>query len=307
MGEGDTIVTTIEPGEEHWSTSLVGDNEERAEALKAYETPDAFFSEVDQAKDWRRGIAGDDDKYYADLQRFKSPTEYGNSFREAQQTIRSGNLKAALKDDATEEDIKAYREDNGIPLEVKGYFENLPEGTVVGEEDKVIFENFAETMHSKNVAPDVMHSVIDWYNNFAEEQQAIQGEVDADHSAAASTELREAWGSDYRANINLVGGLLESTFGAEAKDQLLNGRFQDGKAFMNDPQILKGLAEIARKINPIAQLTPPGTDSQQSLNDEIAEIEKFMAEHRTEYNKDEAKQARLRQLYQIRIDQANAA
>ena len=42
------------------------------------------------------------------------------------------------------------------------------------------------------------------------------------------------------------------------------------------------------------------------MNDEIAELEKFMAEHRTEYNKDVGKQERLRQLYQIRIDQAAA-
>lgn len=307
MAEGDQIVTTIEPGEEHWSTQIVDGNTDRAEAMKAYETPEAFFEANDAAADWRRGIAGDDDKYYADLQRFATPLDYGNSFREAQQTIRSGQLKAALGEDATEEDVTAYREANGIPLEVKGYFENLPDGLVVGENDKEIFEDFAETMHGKNVAPDVMHSVIDWYNNFAEQQQDMQAEMDDEHRATATSELRETWGADYRANINLVGGLLETTFGKEAKDQLLNGRFADGRAFMNDPLIMKGLSDMARKLNPVMQLTPPGGDSQQTLNDEIAELEKFMKESRTEYNKDTVKQGRLRELYQLRIDQAKVA
>jgi len=307
----ETPVTTIEPGEEHWSTGVLGDDhkfsEEQVETLKGFESFSDMNTALESANDWRRGIAGDDDKYYADLQRFNSPADYGNSFREAQQTIRSGNLKAALKEGATDEDVAAYREANGIPMESKGYMENLPEGLVLGENDKEIFGDFAEALHGINAPPEVAHKALEWYNGFAEQEQAMQAEMDGGHQAETTQELRETWGQDYQANINLIGGFLESTFGSEAKDQLLNGRFGDGKAFMNDPNILKGLSEVARRINPIHQLTPPGHDSQQSLNDEISELEKFMAENRTEYNKDEGKQARLRQLYQIRIDQSNAA
>lgn len=303
----EEVVTTIQPGEEHWSTTITGDNAERAEALKGFDSPDAFFADVDAAKDWRRGIAGDDDKYYSELQRFNTPTDYGNSFREAQQTIRSGNLKAALKEGATEEDVASYRELNGIPSEAKGYMENLPEGLVLGEQDKEIFSDFADKLHGVNAPPEIAHAALEWYNGFAEQQQDLQAELDQDHAAEATTELRESWGADYRANINLVGGLLESTFGVEAKDQLLNGRFGDGRAFLNDPNILKGFADLARKVNPVMQLTPPGHDASQTMNDEIAELEKFMAENRTEYNKDVGKQERLRQLYQIRIDQSKVA
>jgi hypothetical protein len=309
MSENEPV-TTIQPGEEHWSTGLMGEDhkftDDQVEAMKGFETFNDFHAAGEAANDWRRGIAGDDDKYYADLQRFNTAQDYGNSFREAQQTIRSGNLKAALKEDATEEDVQAYREANGVPLEATGYMENLPDGLVIGEEDKEIFADFMGALHEENVAPSVAHKVIGWYNGFAEQQQAIQAEVDNDQSAEATEALRGEWGGDYRANINLIGGLIESTFGAEAKDQLLNGRFQDGRAFMNDPNILRGFAEIARKINPIHQIAPVGGDAQQTLNDEIAELEKFMAEHRTEYNNDVPKQERLKKLYQIRIDQAAA-
>lgn len=301
MGEPETI-TTINPGEEHWSTSLVGDNPERAEDLRQYETPQAMLEAFEKAQDWRRGIAGDDDKYYSDLQRFKSPLDYGNSYREAQQKIRSGNLQAPPGPDATPDDIAAYRDANGIPQDPAGYFKGLPEGLVVGEEDMSIFEDFAGSMHEMNVKPEVMHKVVEWYNGFAEEQQAIQAEVDSDHSAETTQQLREEWGPDYRANINLVKGLLSTFMGKEAGDQLLNGRYGDGKAFMNDPNVLKGLAEIARKVNPIAELGYQDSDPQQSLNEEIAQLEKYMREKRTEYNKDEKAQARLRYLYEKRIE-----
>lgn len=306
MSEED-VVTTINPGEEHWSTSLVGDNAERAEALQQYESPDQFLEAFDNAQDWRRGVAGDDDKYYSELQRFKTPTDYGNSFREAQQTIRSGNLKAALGPDATAEDVQAYREANGIPLEATGYIENLPDGLVLGEQDKEIFSDFAESLHEVNAPPEIAHKALEWYNSFAEKEQELRLEMDADHKAEADRELREAWGADYRGNINLVGGMMDLIFGEEAKNQLLNGRFGDGKAFLNDPGVMQGLADIARRINPAMEVTPPGHDPVQSLNDEIAELEKFMSENRTEYNKDVAKQERLRQLYDIRIKQAQVA
>ena len=299
MAENEPI--TVITGEEgHWSESIVGDNAERKTAMEAFETPDAFFAANDLATDWRRGIAGDDDKYYADLQRFSTPQDYGNSFREAQQTIRSGNLKAALKDDATEEDVSAYREANGIPAEAAGYMENLPDGLVLGENDKEIFGNFAESLHSINAPPEVAHKALEWYNGFAQREQDAIAEMDGTQSQETDDLLRGEWGSDYRANLNLVNGLIASTFGEEASDQLLNGRFADGRAFMNDPNVLKGLASLARKINPVMEMGGNDIDATQALNDEIAEIEKFMSEHRTEYLKDEPKQARLRQLYTIR-------
>lgn len=302
-------VNTVVNDEGHWAESLVGDNAERLEALKSFETPDAFFNAYDEAanKDWRKEIAGDDDKFLSNLQRFENPVAFGNSFREAQQTIRSGQLQKPLAEGATEEDIKAYREANGIPLEPAGYLQNLPEGLVIGEDDKEILGDFMGVLHSKNVAPDVAHEIIGWYNQFAENEQAALAEMDEQQLQETTDQLRQDWGSDYRANINLVNGLLSSTFGEEAAKQLINGRFGDGRAFMNDPAVLQGLAALARKVNPVAQLTGNQGDPTMALNDEISQLEKYMRENRTAYNSDEKAQARLRELYEIRIQQGNAA
>lgn len=298
MGEVATVID--ETG--NWYDTIVGEDEDRGKAMAEFETPEAFFESHDALvnKDWRTDIAGDDTKYMAELQRFETPLDYGNSNREAQQKIRSGNLAAVPGPEATDEDIATYREANGIPKEVEGYFQDLPEGTVIGEADKEIFEDFFGVLHGKQVKPEVTHEIINWYNDFAESEQAAEQELDATQSTETNDQLREDWGADYRANMNLVQGVIKTFFGKEASEQLLNGRYMDRRAFMNDPQVLQGFMSMARKLTPLMQLTQTDADPATTLNDEIAEIEKFMKDHRTEYMNDEKKQARLRDLYDIR-------
>jgi hypothetical protein len=154
-----------------------------------------------------------------------------------------------------------------------------------------------------NVEPAVMHKVIDWYNGFAEGQQDSMAEMDHAHHTETEDALRTEWGSDYRANINLVGSLIETTFGEENASALLNARDGEGRAIMNIPGVLEGLASISRKLNPVAQLAPKtGRTPDQTLDDEIADIEKLMRDDRNAYNKDEKVQSRYRDLLQIRID-----
>ncbi len=298
MGEPVTVIDD----DGNWYDTIVGEDEDRGKAMAEFETPEAFFESHDALvnKDWRTDIAGDDTKYLAEIQRFETPLEYGNSFREAQQKIRSGNLAAVPGPEATDEDVAAYREANGIPKEVEGYFQDLPEGTVVGDDDKEIFADFFGTLHSQQVKPAVAHEIINWYNKFAETEQAAVQDLDTAQSVETNDQLRGDWGADYRANMNLVQGVIKTFFGKDASENLLNGRYMDKRAFMNDPDVMKGFMAMARKLTPIMELTPSDSDPATTLNDEIAEIEKFMKEHRTEYMNDEKKQGRLRDLYDIR-------
>jgi hypothetical protein len=62
-------------------------------------------------------------------------------------------------------------------------------------------------------------------------------------------------------------------------------------------------------VNDVAPLIDQDPDALQSLNDEIAEIEKVMRERRSEYNRDEQMQARYRELLELRLtsQKSNAA
>ncbi len=302
MAENEPIETPV-TDDGDWRDSLAGDNLDRLEQLNQFESPDKLFEHYDslENRNWRDEYAGDDDKFKSTLERFNTPADMGKAFREAQGKIRSGQFREAPGSDATDDDIRAYREANGIPLEAAGYLDNLPEGLVLGEEDRAIFQDFANVLHEMNVPPSVGHAVIDWYNNFTESAQDEIAELDAMHHQQTEDTLRQEWAGDYRANINLIGSLLEAQFGEEVKDALLNARDPAGRAIMNIPGVLEGFANISRQLNPIAQLTQPSGDPQQTLDAEIAELEKYMKDDRQAYNKDESAQARLRQLYDIRI------
>lgn len=293
----------------HWYDGLAGDDEARQEQLSQFETPEDFFSDYSAAKnrDWRADIAGDDDKFKSTLERYADPQAFGNAHREAVQKIRSGQMRPELAEDADEEAVKEFRRNNNIPLEASGYLDNLPEGLVIGEEDKELLTDFMGALHGANADPAIAHAAIEWYNDFEERQQDAVAELDGEQSREATDELRNDWGKDYRANMNLINGLLSNYMGTEASEQLLNGRYKDGRGFMNDTNVLKGLAELARKVNDFAPLIEQDPDQLKGLHDEIAEIEGKMGT--SEYKKSDTMQARLRELYDIRsrLDQDTAA
>lgn len=295
----------------NWYDDFAGDDPERAETLSKFDSFDSFLEDYQSAKnfDWRGAIAGDDDKFKSTLERYADPLAFGNAHREAVQKIRSGQMQEPLPADADEETIKEYRRNNGIPLEAEGYLNDLPDGLVVGEEDKELMIDFLSAIHAQNAPPQVAHAVVEWYNNFAEQQQEAIQELDEQQAREVTDMLRdpeEGWGKDFRANMNLVKGMLQSFLGEESYNQLLNGRYQDGRGFFNDPHVLMGMANMARKINDVAPLIEQDPQKMQALEDEIAELEKYMSTKRSEYMKDEKAQARLRELYEIRLS-TNAA
>lgn len=286
-----------------WKESLAGDNEDHMQALDGYNSPDELFGSLASAQnfDWRSEAAGDDDKFKSQLERFDSIGAFANSFREAQQKISSGQLRDELPANATDDQIKNYREANGVPLEAGGYLENLPDGLVLGEEDKEIFASFAESLHNINASPAIAHAALSWYNDFSEMQQDALAESDHVHHVETEDALRQEWGTDYRTNINITQAWLEKNLDGDTRDFLLNSRGPDGRALMNNTGILNMLANVARQeMHPMSIPGQTGSDPIKATDDRIAEIEKFMREDRAAYNKDEKIQAELRNLYDIR-------
>ena len=286
----------------NWYDSMAGEDAGKVEILSKFETADAFYdSHQGMANaNWRAPFVpeGDDGKA---MERFESPEAYGKAFKEAQATISAGFKPGVLPDGATDDDIKAFREANDIPADVEGYYENMPDGLILGDDDKPIADVFMNALHGANAPPAIGHALISAYNDFAEKEQDAQADMDIEQSKEATDELRGTWKGDYRQNINAVETFLEREFGKEVKDQMLNGRFGDGRAFMNDPKILEVLARVERTLNPLVPLHHTGDgDPVESMNDEITKIEKYMRTNRTDYYKDDKMQGRLRDLYEMR-------
>jgi len=248
--------------------------------------------------DWRAKIAGDDKKELARLERFASPSELHRSYRALEQKLSSGEVKQALPKDATPEQLTEYRKSNGIPETFDKYDTSLPNGLVIGEQDKPIVDEFLKEMHAANATPDVTKAALASYYKIVESQTAQRQTEDAQYKEQSQDALRGEWGQDFRRNINLVNNLLE-TAPEGVKDRLLAARLADGKLLGDDPATLKFLVSMAREINPAAAVVPGANNAPAAISEELANLNRQMGDPRSDYwSKDKGSQlqARYREL-----------
>lgn len=289
-----------------WFEPFAGENQDRREMLSKFDSFDSFFDDYNKKSDWRGVIAGDDLKFKSTLERYADPQAFGNAHREAVQKIRSGQLLPTIPENATDEQIKEFRTQNNIPLEVDGYLDNLPDGMVVGEEDKDLLMDFLGVAQEANVPADFGPKVVEWVNNFNENQQKAIVELDTQQQREATQALNEAWGKDFTQNMNLIESTLSTYFGERAAEQMMNGRYGDGTGFYNDPDVMRGFANMARALNDVAPLVAQDPQAMHSLDAQIEELENYMKNERSKYMKDEKAQTELRELYEKRL-KANRA
>lgn len=256
--------------------------------------------------DWRTQMAGEDDKQLKRLERFNSPNDLHKSYLAINQKLSSGELRAKLGDEPTEDEVKAYREAEGVPLETSGYFEDMPDGLVIGEDDKALFDSVAEPLHALNASPEIMHSLTKWYYDLQENAEADQVESDKSYHQNMEDELRVEWGGEYRANVNAVNSFLRTSFSDDESDLLLGARLSDGTLLGDNAGVLKAFAAMSRQLNPAATLVPnSGQEAGVAISDEINIIKAKMADKTSEYwkgPKNEAGKTEMEARYRVLLD-----
>lgn len=254
-------------------------------------------SPQDWPDDWRTKLADGDEKILKKLERFNSVNDVVRWAQNLEKKMSSGEFKQALDEDATEEEVKQWREQNGIPESPDGYDLDV-DGLVVGDDDKPYLDEFLKEAHESNMPNEMVQKVVAWHYQNIEQQKDAMAEADADFQAEAQQALREEWGGEYKQNINQIKNLL-STAPEGIEERLLGGRTADGKVVGNDPETLKWLSGLARQINPVATVVPgAGANQASAVQDEISQIETTMRTEPDKYWKDPKMQARLQELYQ---------
>lgn len=251
--------------------------------------------------DWRDRMAGGDADAAKRLGRFQNPEALVKSYLEASSKLREGLKPMAIPGaDASEEDVAAYREAMNIPAEASGYADSL-EGIVIGEEDKELVDQFLTTAHASHAPPSVVQGMLEWYQGIAEAQTAAVSDHDSTTAKEAEDVLREAWGGEYRSNMNAISNYSEKMpnlpDGNPLAEALLTARMGNGSLFKNDPTAMMWLMDQIKAGDPAAGVMPLGKSDAKSIGDEIKEIETVMRTDRKTYNKDTKMQARLRDLY----------
>jgi hypothetical protein len=263
------------------------------------EPPKAFYESMPE--DWRNQIVdslgiedqAEKDKRLGQLNRFSDIKSMSKTLFESQDKIRSGQIETGLPENATGEQLKDYREANGIPESAEGYAEFLDEGLVLGEADQRIMDGVYQTALDNNVPASTVNQLTSAM--MAARQTEQDGIVAQDGVDQQQTErmAKEMWGGDYQANINMISGHLNK-LPAELKESFINGRLSDGKAIMNSPEILSFLSDAARLANPAGTVVPNSSNPGQSIKDEIKTLESKMGTDG--WYKDKDAQARYQQL-----------
>jgi len=257
--------------------------------------------------DWVTKVAKGDEAVAKRLSRYASPEAMAEALLAAQKRISSGELKSSLPKNAKPEEIAAWRTENGIPEKPEDYDLNFDSGLVIGEADKPVIDGFLKFAHEHNLAPDTVKGNIEWYYQEQQRQTDERLAKDEDDKATAMQTLAQEWGGQFKRNVNLVEGLLAG-FPESVRDTVKHARLPDGTGLFNNPDFIRGMASLALEVNPAGTLAPAGGNQAETVEGEIGKIEKVMKEDRRSYNKDEAMQARYRELLVVREKlQARAA
>lgn len=261
--------------------------------------------------DWRQRMAseyaGADngeafEKELKILERMSSPFDAYKGKREQDKKISSGELKDAPTEFPTEgtDDEKAkWRADNGIPADPKGYEEHL-DGLVMGDDAKPLLDAYLNDAHASNIPPQYVKGAVDWYLKQEELRAKQQNAEDVEFHDKSVTELKAEFGGEYQRTMADLNTYLDN-FGEGVKDNLLGARLANGTLLGDSPAVLKGIISQMRQINPLSTVVPGGgADGIQSVEHEIAEIQRLIATDPQKYWGDKAKQDRFLQLVEAR-------
>jgi hypothetical protein len=236
--------------------------------------------------DWRDQMAeGAGTEASKLLARYQSPADMAKALVAAQQKIRSGEYKRATPTSDNPEELKAWRDEQGIPETPDGYempavpgvdVANLDEGT------KASLAVIREGLHRANLSKDQGNIVAQALVQMAEKQTEAQAQTDAGHRDAVEDSLRAEWGVEYRKNLNMNGALLTQHFG-DGMDNILNARTPDGVRLADMPEFNKFLNNMAR-ANGNDVLFDGDVKGTTSIDARLEEIRAVMSRDINEYH-----------------------
>jgi hypothetical protein len=254
--------------------------------------------------DWNSTIlrySKGDEKLTNRLSRFSSPEALIDSYLNAEKKISSGQLKAALPENPTPEQLADWRSQNGIPDSVDGYEVNLPEDLQLDDDGKAFIEAFKQDALDQNLPPTAVDSVLGTLFKMQQEgEKAIEAEREA-HRVQAQQQLMEEWGADYNRNSQIAKNFLDSA-PEVLKNELLDYTGPNGMPLSQNVEFMRWITNMAFEKNPMATVVPgSGEQAIANIQNELGALKVEMAKSKqdsgpNDYWNNPAKQERYRKL-----------
>lgn len=286
-----TTDTTATKTADTTTSTATTDTTQTSQTTDATKTSDTTTTDATKAvaawpEDWRQKLSNGDEKMMKRLERFASPAAVWQSYEEAQKKISSGQLKQPLKENATAEELKAWRADNGIPETAEGYDTNLGDGHVWGDNDKPLLESFTKAAHEANLSPDAVKPMLKWYQALQDQVEEGRQNADAQYKKDNVDKLIAEYGTEFRRNVRLADEFFDAM--PDGLGQLFReARGADGRLLFANEALIRWAVSSQLASNPIATVMGGGKDSVQAMAGEIADIEAKMKDFNSDYYKGE--------------------
>ncbi len=281
------------------------------------EAADAAADAPYWADDWREKVAehasaGDEKAYKRELKRLgrvKDPASIYGMYRELESKFTSGNLIKMPGEDASEEELKNFYTQIGIPESKDEYLAEFKydDGEELGKEEREEVEGLLESLHAAGAPVEAVHAVLNHIHEANLIEEEAQVEEDEDYQIESQRALKEELGPAYKRTINNIAQVFRYAPGGtdleneeSVRARLLGGRTADGIRIGDDPDIIRWLAAISQEIDPVATVMDTTAPSGRGLEERIKEIEKFIRTDKREYFKDQAMQDEYQQLLSAR-------
>lgn len=244
-------------------------------------------------EDWVSRMSKGDEKVANQFKRYASPEALAEAHISLRRRMDAGEFRSVLPKDPKPEELAAWRKENGIPEKHDGY---SLEGMTIPEQDKAAIDGFLKAAHARNFSPEQVRESLSFY--YADHERVVNERLAKDDEQRQSglDALNQEWGGQFRRNVNLVEAAL-AKFPESVRNGMRQARLPDGTLLFNHPDAVRGMLAIALESNPAGIVVPAaGGDLGKTALEEYRGIKKEMRENRAAYNKDEAKQSRMREL-----------
>ena len=226
--------------------------------------------------DWREQLGGEDEGKLKKLGRYTDFNKFLDGSFEAHEKARQGQVAQGLPENPTDEQVKEFREANGIPVDGE-YQLSLEDGVELTDADNEIMKSVLPVALASNIGTAEMSAITSAMITARNTQiDAILAQDTADQQTTDEfLRSQENWGADFSTNQQMVDNLITRMLPGDQQEAFKNARDGDGKMLMNNPAVRQMLANIERNINPMSTIPGGQENAGQTARDIVNQAKKF--------------------------------
>ena len=249
---------------------------------------------ADPPENWRTDLAGDNEDYAKRLERYTTQEDFLKGSFQAHDKIRAGETQYGLGEDASEEQVKEYRETNGIPLD--GKYE------IKGEVSELDVEMLSPVMayaHEHNISGDDLNGLIGAYFGSRDKLMDDMRQQDGLDKQEFTRVMKETWGGEFETNMNRATNRFNLLPEAD-REYIKGAKTEDGQAITNNPAFMSWLVNMDREISPLAPLPGASESTMADAHDIIKKAQDRMRDDSVEWHRDTKAQEEYQRALEMR-------